>query len=99
MCKVKVKVQTIGHVHISQRNVIERGVNLKHYVCAYLYSSDVITNVFCIKMLKFTCHEGTEGERRCGSARFFTTSSLDESGWLMPRPGRLTPGNGLLHIV
>jgi hypothetical protein len=87
MCKVKVKVQTISHVRVSQRDVID--VNQKHYVCVYLYFSDVIKNVFFRKTLKLTCHEGTEGEWRYGCTLFFTTSSLDESGWLMTRPGRL----------
>jgi hypothetical protein len=37
-------------------------------------------------------HEGPEGEQRFSST-LSLTSTLDKGGWLMPRPGRFSPGN------
>ena len=36
-------------------------------------------------------HEGPHGEKTYSST--FSTSALDEGGWLTQRPGRFTPGN------
>ena len=39
-----------------------------------------------------TGNEGPEGESSYSST-ISLTSALDRGGWLMPRPGRFTPGN------
>ena len=60
----------------------------------------IITNFLNLNVMlcvfikvKFAGHEGTRVEQAMKyTSTLSLTSALDEDGWLIPRPGRCTPG-------
>jgi hypothetical protein len=73
---------------------------MKNSACVYVISYSKTYKKVKVKV-KFTLEQATKAQKGVWrySPTVSLTSTLDEGGWSIPRPGRFTPGKDPVPIV